>query len=58
VFRALGESELGELINRFGLVVDLREGETLHRVPHRLDEDPTGAKCLGTPRPARRRRAG
>jgi hypothetical protein len=44
--------ELGELINRFGLVVDLPEGETLHWVrPHRLDEDPTSAKCLGTPPP-------
>ena len=44
--------ELGELIDRFGLVVDLPEGETLHRVrPHRLDDDPTSAKSLGTPPP-------
>ena len=44
--------ELGDLINRFGLVIDLPEGETLHRVrPHKPDDDPTSAKCLGTPPP-------
>jgi len=45
--------ELGDLINRFGLVIDLPEGETLHRIrPHRPDEHPTSAGELGTP-PAR-----
>lgn len=44
--------ELGHLINRFGLVIDLPEGETLHRVrPHKPDEDPTTARSLGTPPP-------
>jgi hypothetical protein len=44
--------ELGDLINRFGLVIDLPEGETLHRVrPHEPSEDPTTAKSLGTPPP-------
>jgi RES domain-containing protein/HEPN superfamily RES-like protein len=42
--------ELGDLISRFGLVIDLPEGETLHRVrPHKSDEDPTTARSLGTP---------
>ena len=51
--------ELGDLINRFDLVIDLPESESLHRVrPHKRDEDPTSAKCLGTPPPAEAGRAG
>jgi hypothetical protein len=45
--------ELGELINRFGLVTDLPEEETrLHRIRvHGRDEHPTTARALGTPPP-------
>jgi hypothetical protein len=50
--------QLGDLLNRYGLVVDLPEGETLHRVrPHAPDEDPTSAKCLGTPPPRKARQS-
>lgn len=42
--------ELGNLINRYGLVVDILEGTPLHRVRiHGKGEHPTSAKALGTP---------
>ena len=42
--------ELGELINRYGLVTNLPEGTPLHRIRvHGIEEHPTTAKALGTP---------
>jgi hypothetical protein len=42
--------ELGDLINRYGLVADIPEGTQLHRIRvHGVDEHPTTAKALGTP---------
>lgn len=42
--------ELGELINRYGLVTDISERTPLHRIRvHRVDEHPSTAKELGTP---------
>jgi hypothetical protein len=42
--------ELGDLINRYGLVVDRPENTQLHRIRvHGVDDHPTAAKELGTP---------